>query len=638
MNDGGKGVADDASLIDIFANAVGVVLILIVVGMLARTGSPGNGAKEQGTSSVVMSRRIATTVSQQRIPARSAALHDYVACDRRRAGDPSIMPILTLRQEYVQIEATGERLNRAALLRDKNALDTYLLSLSEKQRSNFRCDIYAIDLYYLALSILIEHNILTPRDFHFISSSEEELAPMTPSGSVAAVLATPAVIDPPSGQTNESADSLRGLPLNVTLMTSDDPSELAAELNRELNRDAAPPAVTRNIDSIRSRSTAGRSHQTATTHENEANEPSQSQVANGPRQNWPTSTNRAKTVRADPSDAKRLSDRIGPEENGRKTTTPSGSTFKEPIEGELKSDRFSPGVPTPPVPLFIDTTANDSVVLGDGGAGGARFFRTYESGLFYGSQLAPELELRTRGNARYQVIDGVARGADTVQQLGFELTLPLLFPSLAASSTDTPSLFVPRQLQTFHPLQPRVVSEARKKFAQLQRSLSSDPGGTARVNQYPPVSWKSSGADLPFVRIPVGVPVRELIIDSGLRGNQTITGPTSLVLRPAPFPLPGLRVTLKRDGILKVERQPTARDANWTRVSYLDPVSGLRSEGFLWTKVEDGAIVVQTAANEVTIDGRSIPQRPVRTTQVGWLVLYSSACVLVLWFLAWHRS
>ncbi len=157
------------ALVDILANGLAMLIIVIVLSISAR------GEREQRTASQVeqvetmMSRRFSTSLILNSLAAsKPAQLHDYRNSPLDQEHDPQILPILELHRGFVREFYSGQIWSREQLLREPNAMDAWLAGFDEQRKARLRTDVYDIAQFYLAMSILRDHNIV-PRHWHFLS-------------------------------------------------------------------------------------------------------------------------------------------------------------------------------------------------------------------------------------------------------------------------------------------------------------------------------------------------------------------------------------------------------------------------------------------------------------------------------------
>ncbi len=156
------------ALVDILANGVGMLIILIVISISSRFEAEQRQLEQVSEASVVLSRTISTDIVRNRLAASPpASLHDYQNSPLDRVLDVRRMPIIELHREFVRDYYSGAVYPRPELLLEDNRLDVWLASLTPRQGQAVRVDIYAVRQFYLAMSILRSHNIES-RHWHFM--------------------------------------------------------------------------------------------------------------------------------------------------------------------------------------------------------------------------------------------------------------------------------------------------------------------------------------------------------------------------------------------------------------------------------------------------------------------------------------
>lgn len=157
------------ALADILANSVAIVIIMIVVTLMNRYQEEQDRLAQTENLAVLLSRELATSFVMNALPTSPPArLHDYVASPLDRNPRHATMPIIELHDDYVREHYTGRTFTREELLRQDNALDAYLASLTPFQLAALRVDIYGIRQFYIAMSIFKGHGH-QPRHWHFLA-------------------------------------------------------------------------------------------------------------------------------------------------------------------------------------------------------------------------------------------------------------------------------------------------------------------------------------------------------------------------------------------------------------------------------------------------------------------------------------
>ncbi len=157
------------ALVDILANGLAMLIIVIVLSIAAR------GEHEQRTASQVeevetmMSRRFSTSLVLNSLAASAPAqLHDYRNSPLDQQYDPQMLPIIELHRGFVREFYSGTIWRREQLLREPNGMDAWLAGFDQERKRRLRADVYDIAQFYLAMSILRDHDI-TVQHWHFLS-------------------------------------------------------------------------------------------------------------------------------------------------------------------------------------------------------------------------------------------------------------------------------------------------------------------------------------------------------------------------------------------------------------------------------------------------------------------------------------
>ncbi len=156
------------ALVDILANGAAMLLIVIVFSIAGRVEQEQRYSEQAKEVATVMSRSFATSLVLNRLAAsRPAVLHDYENSPLDLVLDPSILPILELHRDYVRELYSGALWPRRALLEQRNPMDRWLESLTDDTKKRMRVDVYDITQFYIAMSILRDHEAV-PEHWHFI--------------------------------------------------------------------------------------------------------------------------------------------------------------------------------------------------------------------------------------------------------------------------------------------------------------------------------------------------------------------------------------------------------------------------------------------------------------------------------------
>ena len=159
------------ALADILANSVAIVIIMIVVTLMARYEDEQDKLEQAEDVAVLLSRELASSFVMNALPTSPPAqLHDYVTSPLDRNPQHAIMPIVELHDAFIRDYYTGTTFGRDELLRQDNAFDAYLQSLAPAQLLALRIDVYRIDQFYIAMSILKAHGH-RPRHWHFLADA-----------------------------------------------------------------------------------------------------------------------------------------------------------------------------------------------------------------------------------------------------------------------------------------------------------------------------------------------------------------------------------------------------------------------------------------------------------------------------------
>lgn len=159
------------ALVDILANGVAVLIIVIVLSIAARSEKEERYSEKVQEVSAVMTREFSTSLVLNRLAASPPAeLHDYETSEIDRIWDPAIMPVLEFHRSMVRDPYSGAVWSRNELLETPNGLDTYLMTLGDYARTHVRGDIYDVGTYYLVMSILRDHDIRIWH-WHFIGGT-----------------------------------------------------------------------------------------------------------------------------------------------------------------------------------------------------------------------------------------------------------------------------------------------------------------------------------------------------------------------------------------------------------------------------------------------------------------------------------
>ena len=156
------------ALVDILANGVGVLIIVVILSIAARGEKEQHFAEKVREISTVMTREFSTKLVLNKLAASPPAmLHDYENSDIDQIWEPHVMPVLEFHPNVVRDPYSGSVWTRNELLQKPNSLDEFLSSLPIDARERVRGDIFDVGMYYLLMSQLREHNIRIAH-WHFV--------------------------------------------------------------------------------------------------------------------------------------------------------------------------------------------------------------------------------------------------------------------------------------------------------------------------------------------------------------------------------------------------------------------------------------------------------------------------------------
>ncbi len=148
------------ALVDILANGVAVLVIVIVLSIAARAEKEERYTEKVQEIGVVMTREFSTSLVLNKMAASPPALlHDYENSPQDQVWHPEIMPVLEFHRNVVRDPYSGTVWTRGELLQTPNTLDDFLYRLPTTARGSIRGDIYDVGTYYLLMSILRDHGI-----------------------------------------------------------------------------------------------------------------------------------------------------------------------------------------------------------------------------------------------------------------------------------------------------------------------------------------------------------------------------------------------------------------------------------------------------------------------------------------------
>ena len=159
------------ALVDILANGVAMLIIVIVVSIAARMEREERYAEQASEVAAVMSHKFSTSLVLNSLAASPPArLHDYEASPLDQVLDPELLPILELHPGFVREFYSGTIWTRRDLLDERSGLSIWLAGFSDERKARLRVDVYDIAQFYLAMSILREHGIRVYH-WHFLTGS-----------------------------------------------------------------------------------------------------------------------------------------------------------------------------------------------------------------------------------------------------------------------------------------------------------------------------------------------------------------------------------------------------------------------------------------------------------------------------------
>ena len=159
------------ALVDILANGVAVLVIVIVLSIAARSEKEERYSEKVQEIGAVMTREFSSSLVLNRLAASPPAqLHDYEHSDIDRIWNFYVMPVIEFHRNAVRDPYSGTVWTRKELLQRPNDLDDFLVNFTPHQRRQIRGDIYDVGTYYLLMSIMREHGIRIWH-WHFIGGT-----------------------------------------------------------------------------------------------------------------------------------------------------------------------------------------------------------------------------------------------------------------------------------------------------------------------------------------------------------------------------------------------------------------------------------------------------------------------------------
>ena len=157
------------ALVDILANGVAMLIIVIVVSIAARVEREERHAEQADEIAAVMSHKFSTSLVLNSLAASPPArLHDYETSPLDRTLDPELLPILELHPGFVREFYSGTIWTRRDLLREHGGLGAWVAGFTGEQRQRLRVDVYGVAQFYLTMAILREHGIRVYH-WHFLT-------------------------------------------------------------------------------------------------------------------------------------------------------------------------------------------------------------------------------------------------------------------------------------------------------------------------------------------------------------------------------------------------------------------------------------------------------------------------------------
>ena len=159
------------ALVDILANGVAMLIIVIVVSIAARMEREERYAEQASEVAAVMSHKFSTSLVLNSLAASPPArLHDYETSPLDQLLHPNILPILEMHRGFVREFYSGTIWTRRNLLEERSGLGTWLAGLTDDQKGRLRIDVYDVPQFYLTMSILREHGIKVYH-WHFLTGA-----------------------------------------------------------------------------------------------------------------------------------------------------------------------------------------------------------------------------------------------------------------------------------------------------------------------------------------------------------------------------------------------------------------------------------------------------------------------------------
>ena len=159
------------ALVDILANGVAMLIIVIVVSIAARMEREERYAEQASEVAAVMSHKFSTSLILNSLAASPPArLHDYETSPLDQFLHPRILPILEMHRGFVREFYSGTIWTRRNLLEERSGLGAWLAEFTADQKERLRIDVYDVPQFYLTMSILREHGIKVYH-WHFLTGA-----------------------------------------------------------------------------------------------------------------------------------------------------------------------------------------------------------------------------------------------------------------------------------------------------------------------------------------------------------------------------------------------------------------------------------------------------------------------------------
>lgn len=156
------------ALVDILANGVATLIIIIALSISARFEHEETVLDQVAETAVVLSREFSDKLVVNKLSGSAPArLHDYERSPSDQILDIRVLPIFELHADFVRDFYSGHIYPRSELLLKETRLDERLRSFNATQKRRIRIDIYDIQQSYVFSSILRSHNIRIAH-WHFL--------------------------------------------------------------------------------------------------------------------------------------------------------------------------------------------------------------------------------------------------------------------------------------------------------------------------------------------------------------------------------------------------------------------------------------------------------------------------------------